>query len=620
MTSFAPDFARVETLPQLLAYRVAHTPDAQAYRAFDPTTHDWVHLTWKQAAQRVAQWAQAMVATQLPTAARVAILLPNGLNAMCADQSTLATGCVPVPLHAIDNPGSIAYILADCEASMLIVGQAEHWENIRAIGTEFPALRAVVIVDEDGADSACAASTDGPAVGTLAQWLASAPRAAELPAPTPPGPEDLAALVYTSGTTGKPKGVMLTHRNVVSDVKAVLQRIVPTVDDVFLSFLPLSHTFERTGGYYLPIAAGSCVAYARSVPLLAEDLKTVRPTVLVSVPRIYERVHAKLLEKLSPTPWKMQLYEAAQNKGWARFCVAQGLPAPQADDNKAAGWMAALPWPLLQALVAKPLLAQFGGRVRVAVSGGAPLSPTIAKCFLGLGLHLVQGYGMTETAPVVSANSPDDNDPACVGRALPGVEVRIGDNRELQVRGPIVMKGYWNRPEDTAKILSADGWLGTGDQAEIINGRIYIRGRIKEIIVTSTGEKVPPGDLELAVLADPALEQAFVVGENRPFIACVAVIKHDEWQRLAADLGLNPQEATSLHHPSVQRAVLARIEKNTASFPRYAVPRAVHLTLEPWTIENTFMTPTLKLKRNNLMLHFAQAIEGMYQKPAPSAR
>ena len=620
MTSFAPDLASVETLPQLLAYRVARTPEAQAYRAFDPATHDWVHLSWAQTAQRVAQWSQAMRATQLPAAARVAILLPNGLNAMCADQSTLATGCVPVPLHAIDNPGSIAYILADCEASMLIVGQAEHWENIRAIGTEFPALRAVVIVDEDGADIACAASTDGPAVGTLAQWLAAGEQASELPAPTPPGPDDLAALVYTSGTTGKPKGVMLTHRNVVSDVKAVLERIAPTVDDVFLSFLPLSHTFERTGGYYLPIAAGSCVAYARSVPLLAEDLKTVRPTVLVSVPRIYERVHAKLLEKLSPTPWKLQLYEAAQNNGWARFCAAQGLPAPQADEGRAAGWMAALPWPLLQALVAKPLLAQFGGRVRVAVSGGAPLSPTIAKCFLGLGLQLVQGYGMTETAPVVSANSPDDNDPASVGRALPGVEVRIGDNRELQVRGPIVMKGYWNRPEDTAKILSPDGWLGTGDQAEIINGRIYIRGRIKEIIVTSTGEKVPPGDLELAVLADPALEQAFVVGENRPFIACVAVIKHDEWQRLAADLGLNPQEATSLHHPSVQRAVLARIEKNTASFPRYAVPRAVHLTLEPWTIENTFMTPTLKLKRNNLMLHFAQAIEGMYQKPAPSAR
>ncbi len=616
MTPTPPDIASVQTLPQLLAYRAAKTPQSEAYRAFDPHTNTWVSLTWADTAQRVNTWAQALAAMQMPAAARVAILLPNGLNAMCADQSTLATGCVPVPLHAIDNPGSIAYILADCEASMLIVSQAEQWEKIQAVGTPFPALRAVVITDEDTSTfKASAGSGEGPAVGSLAQWLAGAAHAGSAPAPTDPQADDLAAIVYTSGTTGKPKGVMLTHHNVVSDVKAVLDRIAPTVDDVFLSFLPLSHTFERTGGYYLPIAAGSCVAYARSVQQLAEDLRTVRPTVLVSVPRIYERIHAKLIEKLSPTPWKMQLYEAAQHKGWARFCAAQGLPAPAPEDAQAAGWMAALPWPVLRALVSQPLLAQFGGRVRVAVSGGAPLSPTIAKCFLGLGLPLIQGYGMTETAPVVSVNSLADNDPACVGKALPGVEVRIGDNRELQVRGPIVMKGYWKRPEDTAKILSADGWLGTGDQAEIVNGRIYIKGRIKEIIVTSTGEKIPPGDLELALLADPLLEQAFVVGENRPFVACVAVLKRDEWQRLAADLGLSPQDADSLNHPSVHRAVLARIEKNTASFARYAVPRAVHLTLTPWTIENTFMTPTLKLKRNNLMAFFAQAIDGMYQKP-----
>lgn len=606
----------VQTLPQLLAYRVGQTPQAEAYRAYETDRKAWQSLTWAQTAERVNTWAQALAAMQLPPAARVAILLPNGLHAMCADQATLATGGVPVPLHAIDNPGSIAYILADCEASMLIVSQAEQWEKIRTVGTPFPALRAVVITDDDDAFKPTPASIDSPAVGSLAQWLTGAAQTGTPATGMGPQADDLAAIVYTSGTTGKPKGVMLTHRNVVSDVKAVLERIAPTVDDVFLSFLPLSHTFERTGGYYLPIAAGSCVAYARSVTQLAEDLKTIRPTVLVSVPRIYERIHAKLIEKLSPTPWKMQLYEAAQNKGWARFCAAQGLPAPTPDaSSQAAGWMAALPWPVLQALVAKPLLAQFGGRVRVAVSGGAPLSPTIAKCFLGLGLPLIQGYGMTETAPVVSVNALDDNDPACVGKALPGVEVRIGDNHELQVRGPIVMKGYWKRPEDTAKILSPDGWLGTGDQADIVNGRIYIKGRIKEIIVTSTGEKIPPGDLELALLADPLLEQAFVVGENRPFIACVAVLNAGEWQRLAADLGLNPQAADSLNHPSVHRAVLARIEKNTASFARYAVPRTVHLTLEPWTIENTFMTPTLKLKRNNLMAHFAEAIEGMYQKP-----
>ena len=616
MTPSPADIASVQTLPQLLAYRAARTPNSEAYRAFDTSSQAWTSLTWAETAQRVGTWSQALAAMQLPAAARIAILLPNGLNAMCADQATLATGCVPVPLHAIDNPGSIAYILADCEASMLFVSHVEQWEKIQAVGTPFPALRAVVITDDGASLTAIPASGDGPAVGSLAQWLAGATHAGSATVPKAPEADDLAAIVYTSGTTGKPKGVMLTHHNVISDVKAVLERIAPTAEDVFLSFLPLSHTFERTGGYYLPIAAGSCVAYARSVPQLAEDLKTVRPTVLVSVPRIYERIHAKLLEKLSPTPWKMQLYEAAQNKGWARFCAAQGLPTPTPDANsQAAGWMAALPWPVLQALVAKPLLAQFGGRVRVAVSGGAPLSPTIAKCFLGLGLPLIQGYGMTETAPVVSVNALDDNDPACVGKALPGVEVRIGENRELQVRGPIVMKGYWKRPEDTAKILSADGWLGTGDQAEIVNGRLYIKGRIKEIIVTSTGEKIPPGDLELALLADPLLEQAFVVGENRPFIACVAVLKRDEWLRLAGDLGLSAQDADSLNNPSVHRAVLARIEKNTASFARYAVPRAVHLTLEPWTIENTFMTPTLKLKRNNLMAHFAEAIEGMYQKP-----
>ena len=615
MTLSSSDIASVQTLPQLLAYRAACTPDAPAYSAFDAVTQTWASLTWAQALHRVGRWTQALTALQLPPAARVAILLPNGLDAMCADQSTLATGCVPVPLHAIDNPGSIAYILADCEASMLFVSQAEQWERIQAVGTPFPALRAVVVTDDDATASAAPGWGGGPAIGSLAQWLAGAAHAGDAPTPLPPVAGDLAAIVYTSGTTGKPKGVMLTHGNVVSDVKAVLECVAPTVDDVFLSFLPLSHTFERTGGYYLPIAAGSCVAYARSVALLADDLKTVRPTVLVSVPRIYERVHAKLIEKLSPSPWKMQLYEAAQAKGWARFCAAQNLPPPPAEDARAAGWMGALPWPLLEALIAKPLLAQFGGRVRVAVSGGAPLSPTIAKCFLGLGLPLVQGYGMTETSPVVSVNLLNDNDPATVGKALPGVEVRIGDNRELQVRGPIVMKGYWKRPEDTAKIVAPDGWLGTGDQAEIVNGRIRILGRIKEIIVTSTGEKVPPGDLELAILADPLLEQAFVVGESRPFIACVAVVKPDEWQRLAVDLGLSPRDADSLNHPSVHRAVLARIEKNTASFARYAMPRAVYLTLTPWTVENTFMTPTLKLKRNNLMAHFAQAIEAMYQKP-----
>jgi len=258
----------------------------------------------------------------------------------------------------------------------------------------------------------------------------------------------------------------------------------------------------------------------------------------------------------------------------------------------------------------------------VAVSGGAPLSHAVARCCLGLGLPLLQGYGMTETSPVVAANGVDHNDPATVGRALPGIEVRLGEHRELQVRGPSVMQGYWKRPEDTARVLSADGWLSTGDQAELQDGRIRISGRIKDIIVTSTGEKVPPGDLELAIAVDPLFGQVLVVGDNRPFMACVAVVNRAEWQRLAASLGLDPADLASLNLPVVHQATLARIAAQTGDFARYAAPRAVFLTLAPWTIENAMMTPTLKLKRVNLMAFFAAEIEGLYRpaarNPAPT--
>ena len=603
----------VRTLPELLAFRLAQSPQGEAYREFDAAAGQWVSTRWAEAGERIAQWRCALARMQLPRQARIAILLPNGLNAVCIDQAALSLGLVPVPLHAIDNPGSIAYILSDSEASMVMVASIAQWRAIESVGLALPALQAVVVT-EDNALPAVAAAGDSVPVHSLAGWLAAGQGHSGMT--PPPSADDLAAIVYTSGTTGKPKGVMLTHRNVVANVLAILERVVPTADDVFLSFLPLSHTFERTAGYYLPIAVGSCVAYARSVALLAEDLKTVRPTVLISVPRIYERVFGRLQEALSGSALKTRLFEAAQAVGWRRFCKTQGLPLAAGEGS---AWAALDPllWPLLDRLVAHTLRAQFGGRVRVAVSGGAPLSHAVARCFLGLGLPLLQGYGMTETSPVVAANGVDDNDPATVGRALPGVEVRIAGNRELQVRGPSIMKGYWKRPEDTARVLDADGWLSTGDQADIQNGRIRIRGRIKEIIVTSTGEKVPPGDLELAIAVDPLFAQVLVVGENRPFIACVAVVNPVEWRRLADSLGLNPDDGASLNQPAVRQAALARIAVQTRDFARYAAPRALFLTLEPWTLENTMMTPTLKLKRTNLVVRYAGEIEAMY---LPSGR
>jgi long-chain acyl-CoA synthetase len=598
------DLADVRTLAALLRWRVAQTPQGDAYRQYDEARRAWVTVSWQAFEARVQQFARALQALGIAKGERVAVLLPNGLDAVCVDQAALAVGCVPLPMHALDNPASIAYILADSEAAMLVADTRAQWQAIVAAGAVPPTLRHVVL-RECGT-----AGEDGTPVLALDVVLA---RGAALPADAQPaaepGEEDLAALVYTSGTTGKPKGVMLTHRNVLANVKAILQHLQPRADDVFLSFLPLSHTFERTCGYYLPIACGACVAFARSVSQLPQDMKTVRPTILVSVPRIYERVYAKVQSTLEASPLKHRLFQWAQEVGWRRFARAQKLQVGEGGSPA----LDAIAWPLLSRLVARPLLANFGGRLRVAVSGGAALSQPIAHTFLGLGLPIVQGYGMTESSPVVAANTPEDNDPATVGRVLPGVEVKIGDNKELLVRGPNVMRGYWKRDEDTARALEG-GWLHTGDQAAIENGRVRILGRVKEIIVTSTGEKIAPVDLEMALLADPLFEQAYTFGDNRPFIAAIVVLGREPWERLAHTLGLDPADPESLRAPEAVHAVLDRIKELTRAFPYYAQPRAVALVREAWTVENGLITPTLKLKRNNLLARYGDLMEGLYRR------
>ena len=361
--------SRVATLSQLFEMRVSETPDGEAYRQFDPASNQWISYTWQKIATSVNTWRKAIDSLQLSHGSRVAILLPNSVNAICVDQASLARGFVPVPMHAIDNPASIGYILNDCQASMLVLSTYEQWRAIAATCEQFPHLKLVLLTDGEKAD--VADSTASPSVRMMQGWLeesGNVTRDAQALKPAEVRPEDLAAIVYTSGTTGKPKGVMLTHHNILANIKAVLGRVEAQTSDVFLSFLPLSHTFERTIGYYLPIAAGSCVVYARSVSLIAEDLKLARPTVLVSVPRIYERFYAKIQEKLAHSSGSTQfLFKLAQSVGWRRFARANGLP----DGGKGSALLDALLWPVLQNLVAQTVLAQFGGRLRAAVSGGA---------------------------------------------------------------------------------------------------------------------------------------------------------------------------------------------------------------------------------------------------------
>jgi long-chain acyl-CoA synthetase len=327
---------------------------------------------------------------------------------------------------------------------------------------------------------------------------------------------------------------------------------------------------------------------------------------LISVPRIYERVYGAIKQKLAEGPAaRRKLFEAAVAVGWARFQHQQGRGP----------WKPGfLLWPVLKKLVASKVMARLGGRLRAATCGGAALSPEIAQLFIGLGLPVIQGYGLTETSPVVSTNRIEDNIPASIGKPIPGVQVKIGDKDALLVKGPNVMLGYWNNPEATKAMFTADGWLNSGDTARIDDtGHIYITGRLKEIIVMSNGEKVPPADMEAAIQRDQLFEQVMVLGEGKPFLTVFVVLNRDQWAKVAPAHGLDPNSESAMRSQQAEKVVLERIERQIKTFPGYAqVHRAAILT-QPWTIENDMLTPTMKLKREKVVQAHQTDYEKLYE-------
>lgn len=591
------------TLPGLFLRRCERTPGREAYRQFDAGSGQWQSYTWAEAAARVARWQQALAQEGLRPGERVALVLPNCVEWMCFDLAAQALGLVVVPLYTTDSPENRAYILGDAGARLLLVADSAQWQALLPHRSQCPNLTRVLCLRRPESVS----GAEGVTTSAVDEWL---------PASAPPltnralDPKGLATIVYTSGTTGRPKGVMLSHHNILWNADAVLKIIPGYREDVYLSFLPLSHTFERTVGYYIPIMTGSCVAYARSLQTLAQDLLTVRPTMLVSVPRVYEQVYAKLQTGLAQKGKLAQtLFRTAVRIGWQRFEASQGRAAAPGPGSR-------LLWPLLEHLVADKLLSRLGGRLRLAVSGGAPLYSTLSQCFLGLGLPLLQGYGLTEHSPIVTGNLPQDNVPDSVGVPLPGVEVRLGDQDELLVRSPSVMLGYWNHPDATRQMIDGEGWLHTGDQARIAGRHVRIVGRLKDILVMSTGEKVPPADLEMALIQDPLIDQALVLGEGKPYLAALLVVNREAWRELARSLALDPDDPSSLKARPVMENVLKRVRAALAPFPGHARVRTVWLTLEPWSIDDGLVTPTMKLRRSQLEQRFAAQIRELFAKHA----
>ncbi len=584
------------SLPGLLFERLRRSPQQTAYQFFNAADNSWQTLNWQQVGFEVARWQQALLAENLQAGDRVALNLRNCKEWVFFDQAALSLGLIVVPLYPDDRPDNMAFILEDADVKLVLLQSGRQWQLLKAALSEHHALKKVVLLNPD--------QTDHGEIATVSSddFLAQPTRPLQQ---IPLDGHKLASIIYTSGTTGRPKGVMLSHQNMLSVAYGGLQFFEIYQDDVFLSFLPLSHTLERTGGYYLPIMAGASVAYARSIPLLAEDMQQVQPTILIAVPRIFERIHDRMQQQLSQQSIiKRLIFKLTVNTGWKRFQWHQGRQrwSPQQ-----------LLWPLLSRLVINKFQQRLGGKLRLAVSGGAALPDYAARLFVGLQLNLLQGYGLTETSPVISVNPPERNDPASVGLPIKGVRVKIGEQQELLVKGPGNMLGYWNNHKATAQTIDPQGWLHTGDQARIgDSGHIYITGRIKDILVLSNGEKAPPADIEAAILSNALFEQALVVGEGQSHLAAMLVLDGEQWPELAQSLGLDPMQNSSLNDKKLHQHIIKLLRQSLHDFPAYARIRRVSLSLQPWTIENGLLTPTLKVKRPAVMARYQQEIDALF--------
>ncbi len=584
------------TLDGLFHERTRRTPDKVAYRYFDEHTCEWRELTWQKMAHEIARWQAAMVHEGLQPGDRVAIMLKNGPQWVMFDQAALGLGLVTVPVYVADRPENVAHMLQDSGAKLLLIDNATHWHPLHEACTGIDTLARIVTLRTPPEGD------NDERLRGLEEWL---PESHAGFRHLVSNPDTLATIVYTSGTTGKSKGVMLSHSNLLSNAAGALQCFDVYPDDVSLSFLPLSHVLERTAGYYAPVMGGATVAYARSVQQLQEDLALIRPTVLITVPRIFERIQAAMHSKLDKGPASTRrLFKRAIDIGYRHFEYSQG---------RAAWHPQLLLWPILKRLVADKLMARFGGRLRVTLAGGAALAADNARTFIGLGLPILHGYGLSETSPVISVNRLNNNLPSSVGQPLPNLEVRLGEHNALEVRGPSVMLGYWNDEAATRAMISADGWLNTGDVARIDDqGRITITGRIKEIIVLSNGEKIPPNDMEAAIRSDPLFEQLMVVGEGKAYLGLLAVVNRERWIAAMHERNLPADWPESLHSPQTKAYALQRVTQQLHAFPGYARIRRVALLSEPWSTDNGLLTPTLKVKRAKVLERYHQEYAGLY--------
>jgi long-chain acyl-CoA synthetase len=624
-----PVIADFETIPEMFAKLWAHY-DGQnrtvlSYK--DKNTKEWVDISWEELRRLVQSMAGYLHKRGVRPGDRVAILSENRPEWVVTDLGTQFLGGINVSLYTSLPPQQVAYILQDSGSKIFVVSTSIQLKKAEQVFDDCPDLEEIITMSEIRKERS----------GTVRTWDEVLAEGEEywnehkdelIALRDNVKPDDISALIYTSGTTGLPKGVMLTHKNFCSNVKSAVEFIGFYDTDHHLSFLPLCHSFERTAGYTAVLSCGARISYAESIDTVSRNLIEVKPTVMISVPRLFEKVYNTIAKSVEEG--------SAIKRGIFNWSVNAGKKASAAKKNgKAVGPLIKAQQAVANRLVFSKLHEKLGGNLRFAVSGGAALPRVIGEFFEAAGIILIEGYGLTETAPVLCCNPYDSPRYGTVGWALPGITVgiqRLDDGKmlgqlngydypsnltteegEIVAKGPNIMKGYWNNEEETRKVIDPDGWYHTGDVGHFADGYLVITDRIKHMIVSAGGKNIYPGPIEEVFKTVPAIDQILVIGEGREFLTALVVPNMDILKQFAQENNISFTDEKELLEKSEILAIFDQEFKNySKNAAAHEKIRDFRLLSEPFTVENNMMTPTLKLRRREIERVYADLIEDMY--------
>lgn len=582
-----------------------HDKPAQFMRK---TAEGWESLSARQALQDVESLGLGLVSLGVGRGDRVALLSENRYEWALTDLAALGIGAVSVPIYPTLTAQQVRYILENSEAKVCVVSTPAQYDKIQQIAGELPALRVILAMEP------------APVLGGRGQSFAHLVDSGRALREQAPGafrqsaalvkPDDVATIIYTSGTTGDPKGAMLSHANIASNVEAGLQIVPLGPEDRCLSFLPLCHIFERMAGMYCMLSAGVTIAFAQSLDTVAADAMEVHPTVLTGVPRFYEKVYARVMENALSQP------ALRKNIFFWGLHVGIAVARLHFEGRKPSGWLA-LQHAIADKLVGAKVRARVGGRLRFCISGGAPLGPKVMEFFFAVGIPICEGYGLTETSPVICLNPPGRERPGAVGPPIPGVEVRIGEEGEILTRGPHVMRGYF-RNEEATKAAIRDGWFHTGDVGHLDgDGYLVITDRLKDLLVTAGGKKVAPQPFEGRLKTSKWISEAVMLGDQRPYCICLLVPNFTVLETEARARGwAHNNRRELLAHPDALVLYQREVDKLNADLAPFERIKKFALLDRDLSQDAGELTPTLKVRRRVVTQKFAEQIEALYASGA----